>query len=95
MGVFMRKTNRTYLYIHAIMILPFLIYLTNYGLSNTKRFWGLFFLTSFGFYIVVTSGVIFWQGDRILLSLLPIWVFFYSLIINQLSIFFISYLQIN
>jgi hypothetical protein len=34
------------------------------------------------YYILLTSGISFWQGDRLVLPALPLWLVLYSLIIH-------------
>lgn len=82
---FMQPMNKAIRSVHVFFIIPvlFLILLS----FRNKKYLDLSILIGFTallYYIIITSGISFWAGDRLLIITLPIWIFLYSYIANYL-----------
>lgn len=84
LGRYMTVTNTIYFYIHLVFILPVLGIF--YLMYKRKQVNSYFILLVFPFvlmyYIFLTSPVSFGEGDRLVITALPLWVFLYALIVN-------------
>ena len=81
---YMKLINNMYFYIHVLMILPLIIVLI--ALFVKKKHLELETILHLLFplgLIFATSGITFWQGDRILLPSLPLWIVLYSVIVSR------------
>ncbi len=81
---YMTVTNTIYYCLHLIFIFPVLYVL--YVLFRKRPLAGDFVLLVSALvltcYIFLTSPVSFGEGDRLVITALPLWIFLYSLIIN-------------
>lgn len=80
----MKKLNNLFFLLHLLFILPCLFmifYSVKRRLSLVKPF--LFFYALF-WYLVLIMGIAFWQGDRYTITIQPIWIIIYSIVICQL-----------
>ena len=80
---YMETINKVYFRLHVLMILPSVIVLI---VLFKRRHWidlemvlSLMFPISL---IVLLSGITYWQGDRIVLPSLPLWIMLYVLILS-------------
>jgi hypothetical protein len=80
----MTITNTVYFYVHLTFILPFLYIL--YLMLWKKQWEHYFVLLVFSgvlvYYIFLTSPVSFGEGDRLVITAMPVWIFLYALVIN-------------
>jgi len=84
-GSLMQTMNKATRNIHVFFIIPvlFMILLS----FRNKKYLDLSILIGFTallYYIIFTSGISFWAGDRLLIITLPLWIFLYSYIVNYL-----------
>lgn len=84
LGKYMTTTNTIYYYLHLIFIFPLLYIL--YEMFRRKQRGGyiisIIFAASITYYIFLTSPVSFGEGDRLVITALPLWVFLYASVIN-------------
>lgn len=77
-GPYMELLNKTVLLVHYIM---FGLMATLMVVFVRKRKWNqcfiLFVLSGITAYYLLTTGVSFWQGDRLVISVLPVWAVLY------------------
>ena len=81
---YMILVNRFYYYIHIIFVIPILLFLY-FSFRRKERnypFFPLICLSFLSYYLLLISAISFGEGDRHVLSSLPIWVFLYSIILN-------------
>lgn len=82
---YMTVVNGIYYYLHVLFILPFLFLL--YYLLKRKRelqsFLVLLIPLLIVYYIFLTSPVSFNEGDRLVITTLPLWIFAYVFAINS------------
>lgn len=76
--------NSVYYYLHVLFVLPLMFLL--YYLLKRKRDWQSFSVLLIPllivYYIFITSPVSFNEGDRLVITTLPLWIFVYVLTIN-------------
>jgi len=77
---FTRKTNTFFFYLHFIFF-PLLIY-TLFAARNDLSF-KMVFLYVFFMLIIITAGISFWQGDRLTIVSLPLWLIVYTYVLNS------------
>lgn len=77
--------NGIYFYLHIVFLLPLLFFLYRvYKKRNQQTYlFSVFFLTVLLYYLLLVAGMVFGEGDRLVLIALPLWVFLYALIINE------------
>ncbi len=84
LSAFMRRVNLGYLVVHLAMIVPTLALL---GLLVRTGQWNavarLAALAIPFAWIITTSGLTFWQGDRIVLPSLPVWIALDALVLTS------------
>lgn len=84
LGRYMTITNTVYFYLHLIFILPLLYIL--YLMFRRKQWNHYFILFAFSGFLVysifLTSPVSFGEGDRLVITAMPAWVFLYALVID-------------
>jgi len=85
LSTYMRLLNIVYFIMHVVMIPASIIamirlYKKKY-LAETQIILSLIVLLLFIFF---TSGITYWQGDRIILPSLPVWLTLYSVVISKL-----------
>lgn len=78
---YMRRVNKYYWYLHWIMVMPILIFLCTW-IRNGKEteFIPLIALIVPVSIILLVSPLSFWQGDRLVLPSLPLWIILYTFI---------------
>ena len=80
---YMKLTNEGYLFLHILMLPPsILVLMTLFKRRNWADLEMVIFLMYSGLIIVLTSGITFSQGDRIVLPSLPLWIVLYSIILS-------------
>ncbi|MFY9308891.1 MAG: hypothetical protein WAQ28_07560 [Bacteroidia bacterium] len=84
LGRYMTITNTVYFCLHLIFILPLLYIL--YRILRKKQwdhyFVSLVFPGVLTCYIFLTSPVSFGEGDRLVITAMPAWIFLYTLVVN-------------
>lgn len=80
---YMKIINKVYFLVHVLMLLPSIIVLI---VLFKKRKWVdlemVFCLMLPMWLIILTSGISFWQGDRLVLPSLLLWIVLYSLVLS-------------
>lgn len=79
---FMERTNTVYYYLHLLFLLPWLAALVTARRSRNHD--ALLLLMAAGMlnlYILGTSAISFWQGDRLVLPALPVFAVLYPFIV--------------
>jgi len=79
LGYVTRKINTICFYLHFIFF-PLLIY-TIIAARNNLSF-KMIFLYVFFLLIIITAGISFWQGDRLTIVSLPLWLIVYTSVLN-------------
>ena len=83
---YMEIVNASYFYCHAVMILPVIFTVL---LSIKRRRYDilemLFSLLCPILLVILTSGLTFFQGDRIVLPILPLWLALYLFVLSKLN----------
>jgi hypothetical protein len=89
---YMGILNSIYYYLHLIFILPLIaLLLLFYKRKEVYRFILFIFCSILAYYIFLTSPVSFGEGDRLIITALPVWVFLYTLIFNH----FVDYFKLK
>jgi hypothetical protein len=87
-GKNMALMNKFYFWLHIIFLLP-VIFIGVYLLKNSfEKGIILLFLSFLFYYIIITCGISFFQGDRFLIAMLPVWIFIYSLVTLEIIRYF-------
>lgn len=86
LGKYMTYVNSIYFYLHLIFIIPILTILY---LSYKRKSWNILILIGGCFclvyYLFLTSPVSFNEGDRLIITSMPIWIFLYSVTYHYLQ----------
>jgi hypothetical protein len=83
---FTTNLNTIYLVLHLLFLIPLIFVIVNSARKRKYRDVVLFlWMAALLYYILLTSGISFWQGDRLVLPSLPLWITLYILITNYLS----------
>lgn len=78
---FMRRLNAAAAALHLVMIVPTLLLVVVF--ARGRDGWRLAELAALALpflWLLATSGLTFWQGDRIVLPALPLWIALYGLV---------------
>lgn len=79
---FMESSNEFYYYLHFWMIIPtLLLLLISLFRKEFVKFGLTLFLASLVYYILLTSGISYWQGDRLVIIALPLWIALYLFVL--------------
>ena len=81
---FMKTTNLTYYYLHIVFaFLTFLAFIKSLISKNKNTIIQLIMLICLLYSILLTSGLPFWQGDRLVVPATVVWIplYLYSLVI--------------
>lgn len=82
---YMKNVNRIYYYFHILFFLPVVLSIFSVLRRKETEWLVLMVFSSFlTYYILLSSGISFWQGDRLVISSLPIWIFLYSLVLKYI-----------
>jgi hypothetical protein len=74
----MKNMNTVYYYLHLLFVLPWLLALYLSRRSRNRDAWLLLAVAGLlNFYILGTSAISFWQGDRLVLPALPVFAVLY------------------
>jgi hypothetical protein len=80
---FTSNLNTLYFYLHLLFLLPVIITILKTIRDKESEFAFLLLGTAFILYFVLlTSGISFWQGDRLVMPGLPVWIILYFLVIH-------------
>jgi hypothetical protein len=83
---FTTKMNEIYYYLHIIFVLPVLFFLVYFFIKkNIRSLIIIVLLGGLNYYILITSAISSWQGDRLVLPALPIFLFLYLYIIMNVN----------
>ena len=74
----MDNVNLFYYYLHLLFLIVIPLTAKRAFLTFGKSARGLFALYSVAAFIILSSGISFYQGDRLILPALPLWVFVYA-----------------
>ena len=78
LGKFMGKVNTIYYHVHWLFIFPVLLSIfIAFRRKETGNLLILLIASGLSYYILLTSGISFWQGDRLTLPALTVFVFLY------------------
>ncbi len=82
---FMIKMDGVFYYVHLVFIPIMFIFLIVF---IRKKEWEsliiLVLLTGLNYYILISSGISFWQGDRLVLPALPVFITLYLFVIGKM-----------
>ena len=82
LAVFMKTYNIKTLKVHYVFIvLVFLLLIILLIKKDYPTFIFLLFTYSLGAYLIISTGISFWQGDRLTLPAISIWAFIYPLVL--------------
>jgi hypothetical protein len=87
LGSYMIVVNTFYFSLHLIFILP-LIFILFYAFKERKNNFNFILLLSCAllvYYIFLTSPVSFNEGDRLIITSMPVWVFLYAMVVNYIK----------
>jgi asparagine N-glycosylation enzyme membrane subunit Stt3 len=74
----MKITNLFYFYLHCIFLVLLVISIYISHKEKEKRNVIIYSISgTLIYYILISSGISFWQGDRLVLPSLPIFIFLY------------------
>ncbi|MBI5218488.1 MAG: hypothetical protein HY958_06110 [Bacteroidia bacterium] len=92
---FMDKLNKLFFQFHLLFILPclFLLYYLAKRHSSLLKYYLVFYVLFW--YLVLMTGIAFWQGDRYNISFEPFWIIMYAMVIHQLTCTTLTKLKIN
>lgn len=76
---FMRKTNKVYTILHFVFFIPviFMIYIF-FKKRDMDNLLLMLIMSGLSWYIFLSSGISFWQGDRLVIIALPVWISLYG-----------------
>jgi len=75
--------NRIVFFLHLLFLIPVLLTLIRtYRNKQFDHFIFLSVVATLLYIILITSGISFWQGDRLVLPALPLWITLYLLVFN-------------
>lgn len=84
LSIYMIITNKMYIFFHLLMT-PILLRVS--AILFNKKQWAdletILCLMIPMYIIILTSGITFWQGDRIILPSLPLWLVLYSVALSR------------
>lgn len=81
---YMKIINEAYFHLHFLMMLPSVIVLI--GLFKKRSLVNLEIVLCLMipmYLIILSSGISFWQGDRLVVPSVPLWIMLYSLILSM------------
>ena len=80
----MKLENWFFLTLHLIFIIPCL-YLLFYLWKTKSRMFSVYcFLLFLFYYLVLITGMAYWQGDRYAVSFQPLWIIIYLLVLSRI-----------
>lgn len=71
------NVNTTFFFIHFLFLIVVLFFAKSAIKFYGKRAWIFLFLYMISCFIILISGISFWQGDRLVLPSMPVWIFVY------------------
>lgn len=81
---YMKIINKVYFRLHVLMMLPSVILLIVLFKKKHWIDWEIIVCLMLPMYLIMlTSGITFWQGDRIILPSLPLWLVLYSVVLSR------------
>jgi len=81
----MKAMNKVYFILHALFILIFVVvffYLLK-GKKHVKMI-VLIGMSALFYYYIFTTGISFYQGDRLVIGVLGVWIIFYMFLLDNL-----------
>jgi hypothetical protein len=82
--------NTVYYWLHFIFFAPVLISIFLWMKKSTLARESIIFLYFIFAYVVFTCGISFFQGDRFLIAMLPVWIFVYAIVTQEIIRFYKS-----
>lgn len=85
---FMDRYNRLlYLISLPIVIIFCLLFVVDFFKKRLNVHWKMYFIGTLLYYIVFSSGISFWQADRLIIFALPLWIVLYAMMLHRLLTF--------
>lgn len=81
---FMNKLNKFFFRLHQIFILPCLLLLYYFAKQHSSFLKPFLVFYVLFWYLVLMMGITFWQGDRYTVSIEPLWIIIYAMVVYQL-----------
>jgi len=92
----MQHVNRAYLYAHFAFFFLIMLDAILLWVKRSRDELALIAVLSFVLYfILLTVGISFWQGDRLVLPSLPVWITLYTTTIFHLKKHFFEYFEVS
>jgi hypothetical protein len=77
--------NKIYSIFYVFLIVFAFLFLIDLFSRKIYFYWKQLLFGLMLYYIIFSSGISFWQGDRLVLSAIPIWIVFYTLILVRIK----------
>lgn len=92
----MQHVNRAYFYAHFAFFFLIMLDVILLWVKRSRDELALIAVLSFVLYfILLTGGISFWQGDRLVLPSLPVWITLYTATIFHLKKHFFEYFELS
>jgi len=76
--------NRIYYLISIPFVLLFVfLFFSDLFKKSLKKKWEFYSLGMIFYYIIFSSGISFWQADRLVIFAIPLWITLYAVLIND------------
>jgi hypothetical protein len=70
--------------VSKVMPLIFIIFfLLDLFKRRLKQHWKMYFIGTLIYYVAFSSGISFWQADRLIIFTLPLWVLLYAIMLSR------------
>lgn len=81
--------NNLYMLLHVLFGIGIVFVMKSKSMKSCVKK-NILVLYAFSSVIILTSGISFWQGDRLVVTALPLWLTAYALVASQLPIVFVK-----
>lgn len=86
----MENVNTAYFYIHLLFLVLIILFVKKTFKSYGKKLWLLVSIYFISCFIILISGISFWQGDRLVLPAMPLWIYTYIFFTNLIYQMFVK-----
>lgn len=80
----MKIENNIFLVLHLLFLIPCIFFIYYLIKSNSDKLAVYIYLIILFYYLLLITGIAFWQGDRYTISFQPLWIFIYLSVVYSL-----------
>ena len=77
----MKLENHFFLVLHFLFLIPCILFIFYLKKTKSNKFAYFSFLLLMFYYMVLITGIAFWQGDRYTISFQPLWILIYLFVV--------------